>query len=91
MCTQAYEMGWMVPRPPAVRSGRSVAIIGSGPAGLVRYNIPAALLHRASLHVLMRAQLLLLLHVRACPDVPGCLRAGRCGPAEQDGALCHRL
>ena len=32
---QAYEMGWMVPRPPAVRSGRSVAIIGSGPAGLV--------------------------------------------------------
>lgn len=27
-------MGWMVPRPPAVRTGRTVAIIGSGPAGL---------------------------------------------------------
>jgi len=31
---QAFEEGWMVPRPPAVRSGHSVAIIGSGPAGL---------------------------------------------------------
>ncbi|CAL8462475.1 g2008 [Coccomyxa elongata] len=31
---KAYEMGWMVPRPPAVRTGRTVAIIGSGPAGL---------------------------------------------------------
>lgn len=27
-------MGWMKPRPPAVRSGKRVAIIGSGPAGL---------------------------------------------------------
>jgi monoamine oxidase len=27
-------MGWMKPRPPATRSGRSVAVIGSGPAGL---------------------------------------------------------
>lgn len=27
-------MGWMVPRPPAVRTGRTVAIIGSGPAGM---------------------------------------------------------
>ena len=27
-------MGWMVPRPPATRTGASVAIIGSGPAGL---------------------------------------------------------
>ena len=39
---QAYEMGWMVPRPPAVRSGRSVAIIGSGPAGLVRARLHLA-------------------------------------------------
>ena len=31
---QGWEMGWMRPRPPASRSGRSVAIIGSGPAGL---------------------------------------------------------
>ncbi|KAJ0352098.1 hypothetical protein COL922a_014760, partial [Colletotrichum nupharicola] len=27
-------MGWMVPRPPPVRTGKTVAIIGSGPAGL---------------------------------------------------------
>lgn len=27
-------MGWMVPRQPLVRSGRSVAIIGGGPAGM---------------------------------------------------------
>lgn len=27
-------MGWMAPRPPAVRTGRRVAIIGSGPAGM---------------------------------------------------------
>jgi len=27
-------MGWMVPRPPAVRTGRRVAVVGGGPAGL---------------------------------------------------------
>ncbi|XP_051138191.1 glutamate synthase 1 [NADH], chloroplastic isoform X2 [Andrographis paniculata] len=31
---KAFEEGWMVPRPPAKRTGRSVAVIGSGPAGL---------------------------------------------------------
>lgn len=31
---RAYEEGWMVPRPPAVRSGKKVAVIGSGPSGL---------------------------------------------------------
>ncbi|KAI1447436.1 glutamate synthase [Annulohypoxylon stygium] len=31
---RGFEMGWMVPRPPKVRSGKKVAIIGSGPAGL---------------------------------------------------------
>lgn len=30
----AYESGWMQPRPPRVRSGRQVAIVGSGPSGL---------------------------------------------------------
>ena len=32
--TRAWEEGWIVPEPPASRSGRSVAIVGSGPAGL---------------------------------------------------------
>jgi glutamate synthase (NADPH/NADH) small chain len=31
---RAFAEGWVKPRPPAVRSGKSVAVIGSGPAGL---------------------------------------------------------
>ena len=31
---RAYDEGWVKPRPPALRSGRTVAVIGSGPAGL---------------------------------------------------------
>ncbi|KAJ0338762.1 hypothetical protein COL922a_005228 [Colletotrichum nupharicola] len=31
---RGFEMGWMIPRPPDVRTGKKVAIIGSGPAGL---------------------------------------------------------
>lgn len=31
---KGFEMGWMVPRPPTHRTGKKVAIIGSGPAGL---------------------------------------------------------
>ncbi|KAJ8621737.1 hypothetical protein MRB53_030266 [Persea americana] len=31
---KAFEEGWMVPRPPLARTGKRVAIVGSGPAGL---------------------------------------------------------
>ncbi|PKL14953.1 MAG: glutamate synthase [Spirochaetae bacterium HGW-Spirochaetae-6] len=31
---KAFQEGYVVPRPPAVRSGKKVAVIGSGPAGL---------------------------------------------------------
>ncbi len=31
---RGYERGFMEPHPPAVRSGKRVAVIGSGPAGL---------------------------------------------------------
>ncbi len=31
---QAFSRGWVRPRPPAYRSGLSVAVVGSGPAGL---------------------------------------------------------
>lgn len=31
---KAYELGLVIPYPPAVRSGRKVAVVGSGPAGL---------------------------------------------------------
>jgi glutamate synthase (NADPH/NADH) small chain len=31
---RAWEEGWVEPRPAATRTGRSVAVIGSGPAGM---------------------------------------------------------
>jgi len=31
---KAYEEGWMAPRPPLERTGKKVAVIGSGPSGL---------------------------------------------------------
>ena len=31
---RAWDEGWIVPRPPARRTGKAVAVIGSGPAGL---------------------------------------------------------
>lgn len=30
----AFEAGWIRPEPPAIRTGKKVAVIGSGPAGL---------------------------------------------------------
>jgi glutamate synthase (NADPH) small chain len=31
---RAWDEGWIVPEPPRERSGRSVAVVGSGPSGL---------------------------------------------------------
>ncbi len=31
---RAYEEGWIRPEPPKVRTGKKVAVVGSGPAGL---------------------------------------------------------
>ncbi len=31
---RAWENGWIVPSPPLARTGRTVAVVGSGPAGL---------------------------------------------------------
>ncbi len=31
---KGFEEGWVVPEPPAARTGKRVAVIGSGPAGL---------------------------------------------------------
>ncbi len=31
---KGWEEGWVVPQPPAAKSGRRVAVVGSGPAGL---------------------------------------------------------
>ena len=30
----AFEQGWVKPQPPATRTGKKVAVVGSGPAGL---------------------------------------------------------
>ena len=30
----AYENGWVTPQIPEVRTGKSIAVIGSGPSGL---------------------------------------------------------
>jgi glutamate synthase (NADPH/NADH) small chain len=40
---RAFAEGWYVPRPPRTRTGRRIAIVGSGPAGLAA----AASLNRA--------------------------------------------
>src|SRR2546427_1456126 len=40
---RGWEEGWVVPEPPQVRTGKKVAVIGSGPAGLCA----AAQLNRA--------------------------------------------
>jgi len=44
---KGWEMGWIIPRPPTVRSGYKVAVVGSGPAGLSA----AQQLNRAGHHV----------------------------------------
>jgi glutamate synthase (NADPH) small chain len=31
---RAFEQGWVKPEPPALKTGKTVAIVGSGPAGL---------------------------------------------------------
>jgi glutamate synthase (NADPH) small chain len=31
---KGWEMGWVVPQPPAKKTGKRVAVVGSGPAGL---------------------------------------------------------
>ena len=31
---KGFENGWMVPQPPEMRTGKKVAVVGSGPAGL---------------------------------------------------------
>lgn len=44
---RGFAEGWIVPRPPAHRTGKKVAVIGSGPAGLAA----AAQLNYAGHHV----------------------------------------
>jgi len=45
--SRGWDEGWIVPQPPATRTSRSVAVVGSGPAGLAC----AQQLNRAGHHV----------------------------------------
>ncbi|KAI9895041.1 MAG: glutamate synthase [NADH] [Vezdaea aestivalis] len=31
---RGFEMGWMIPTPPKQRTGKTIAVVGSGPAGM---------------------------------------------------------
>ncbi len=44
---RGFDEGWIVPEPPSTRTGKKVAIVGSGPAGLAA----AQQLNRAGHHV----------------------------------------
>ena len=44
---KAWEEGWVVPQPPARKTGRRVAVIGSGPAGASPSSVPALPVSRA--------------------------------------------
>lgn len=44
---KAFDMGYVVPKPPKTRTGKKVAIVGGGPAGLAA----ADLLNKAGHHV----------------------------------------
>lgn len=47
---KAFEEGWMTPRPPPVRSGKRVAIVGSGPAGLAAADQLNKMGHRVTVY-----------------------------------------
>jgi NAD(P)H-dependent glutamate synthase small subunit len=47
---KGFEMGWVRPRPPRERTGRRVAVVGSGPAGLVAAARLNRLGHRVEVH-----------------------------------------
>ena len=44
-----FEKGWITPRIPAVRTGKSVAVIGSGPAGLAAADLLNRLGHTVTI------------------------------------------
>jgi glutamate synthase (NADPH) small chain len=48
--TRGFEEGWIAPAPPELRSGRSIAVVGSGPAGLAVADELNKLGHRVTVY-----------------------------------------
>jgi glutamate synthase (NADPH/NADH) small chain len=48
--TRGFEEGWIAPDPPELRSGRSIAVVGSGPAGLAVADELNKLGHRVTVY-----------------------------------------
>ena len=82
---RGFDEGWVVPQPPLVRTGKRVAVVGSGPAGLAC----AAQLNKAghSVTVYERADRIggLLTYGIPTMKLDKGIRAASCGPAGGGG------
>src|SRR5512139_3993880 len=47
---RAWEEGWITPAPPIVRTGKTVAVVGSGPAGLAAADQLNRMGHRVTVY-----------------------------------------
>ena len=81
---RGWEEGWVVPEPPKVRTGKKVAVIGSGPAGLApprNSTTPATLVT-----VFERADRVGGLLMYGIPEHEARQGGGRRAPHQADGA-----
>ena len=80
---KGFEEGWVVPEPPAVRTGKKVAVVGSGPAGLAA----AAQLNKAGhwVTVFERADRIGGLLMYGIPNMKLDKTAGRPAPRRSHG------
>ncbi len=62
---RAFEEGWISPRIPSYRTGKNVAVIGSGPAGLAAADCLNQKGHKVSVYLL----LLVIVHKCAAINV----------------------
>ena len=84
---RGFDEGWIVPEPPHTRTGKRVAVVGSGPAGLAA----AQQLNRAGHHVTIfeRADRPGGLLMYGIPDFK--LERSRVSPRPADGSRRDRI
>ncbi len=84
-----WENGWVVPEPPAKRTGKKVAVVGSGPAGLCA----AAQLNKAGhlVTVFERADRPGGLLMYGIPNMKLDKERGRAAPHQADGSRRHQI